>query len=192
MTDTEKAQLRYEIERFGFVVPLVVRPLPREKGGVFYQIIDGEHRWLEGMYLGMSDFPCYVVDVDTDTAMQLTPILNELHGTPAEQRLGELLKDLLQRQDEQELRLAMPFSRERFDELIGERTVDWAAIQTAPEPHGVGTSRQKAERWVERVYRMPIDAAAVVDQAVAKAREGTDGSADWQGLELIAADFLGR
>lgn len=185
MTEAERAQLRLEIQRFGFVVPLVVRPV----GDHEYQIIDGENRYREGRDIGMTLFPSYIVDVDEDTAKQLTPILNELHGTPAEDKLGELLKDLLTRKDEQEIRSVMPFSRERFDALIGEKTVDWSALERPQPPMG---QTGDVERWVERVYRMPADAAEVVDQAVAKAREEANAGSDWQGLEFIAAEFMGR
>lgn len=184
MTEAEKEQLRLEIKKFGFVVPLVVRSIE----DALYEIIDGEHRMTVGKEEGLSEFPCWVLDVDRDTAMQLTPILNELHGTPEEGKLGDLLKDLLQRQDEQELRSVMPFSRERFDQLIGEMTIDWNALD---RPHD-GDQGPALERWVERVYRMPAEAAEVVDQAVAKAREEANAGNDWQGLEYIAAEFMAR
>lgn len=183
MTPEEEAQLRVEIQRFGFVVPMIVRPHPIHEDG--FEIIDGEHRYEIGRGLGLEWFPCWVIDVDTDTAMQLTPILNELHGTADSDKLGALLKDLMTRQSEADLRVVMPFSRERFDELVGERSIDWDALG---KERGVG---DPAERWVERVYRMPADAAEVVDQAVSKARQEADAANDWQGLEFIAAEFLG-
>lgn len=173
---------RLSILTFGFVSPLIVR----EADG--YEIVDGEHRWEIGMELGMTEFPCWNLGpIDDDTAMQLTPILNELHGQPDERKLSVLLKTLMERRPEQELRAIMPFDRARFDELIGEITVDWEALEKKRRELGDGE-----ERWVERVYRLPADAAEVVDQAIAKAKTEADSTNDWQGLEFIAAEFMGR
>ncbi len=188
MTDAEEDQLGYEIDRFGFVVPLIVRPHPNSPE--VWEVIDGEHRLTVGMKKGLTGFPCWVIDVDRDTAMQLTPILNELHGTPDQAKLGELLKDLMQRQPEDELREAMPFSRQRFDELIGEITVDWGALEAGHPTTPTGDPSE--ERWRELVFRLPSDAATVVEQAIAKAREEADAGNDWQGLEYIAAEFMAR
>jgi len=188
MTPEEESKLRIEIDRFGFVVPLIVRPIFEVEGAVRWEVIDGEHRLAVGGSLGLYEFPCWVIDVDTDTAMQLTPILNELRGSPNSDKLGALLRDLMSRQPEAELRITMPFSRERFDELIGERTVDWDAL----EQKRIGTEQPSNERWVERVYRMPSDAAEVVDQAVDRAKSEADANNDWQGLEYIAAEYMGR
>lgn len=185
MTDEEEDRLRYVITKFGFVVPLVVRPHPDDDA--LFEIIDGEHRLDVGTELGIQIFPCRVIDVDTDTAMQLTPILNELHGTADSEKLGALLKDLATRQSEVELRAVMPFARERFDELIGAITVDWGALENQRAKLG-----DNEERWVERVFRMPAEAAEVVDQAIDKAKGEADASNDWQGLEFIAAEFMGR
>jgi hypothetical protein len=38
---------------------------------------------------------------------------------------------------------------------------------------------------------MPADVAEVVDQAIAKAREEADVKNDWQGLEILAAEYMG-
>jgi len=184
MTAEEEAQLRTEIRKFGFVVPLIVRPHPKQRGR--FEIIDGEHRLDVGVSEGIAWFPCWVIDVDDDTARQLTPILNELHGQPDDEKLGALLRDLLSRNPEQDLREVMPFDRQRFDQLIGEMTVDWNELDRVASRDG-GT-----DRWVERVYRMPAEAAQVVDQAIAKAREEAGVDDDWRGLEFIAAEFMGR
>ena len=117
----------------------------------------------------------------------MTPILNELHGTADSEKLGALLKDLATRQSEVELRAVMPFARERFDELIGAITVDWGALENQRAKLG-----DNEERWVARVFRMPAEAAEVVDQAIDKAKGEADASNDWQGLEFIAAEFMGR
>ena len=188
MTPEEETQLRYEIKKFGFIVPLICRPHPGPHGDWAREIIDGEHRFDVGRLLGMDEFPCWVIEATDEEARQLTPILNELHGTPSSDKLGALLKDLMKRGvPEQELRVTMPFGRERFDELIGELTVDWGALEKKRE-----ANEATEDRWVERVYRMPADVAIVVDSAINKAVSEVDAKNDWQGLEFIAAEFLGR
>lgn len=185
MTDEERDRLRAGIRRFGFLDPLTVRIHPDILGS--YQIIDGEHRWEIGVEEGIRIFPCFLVDVDTDTAMMLTPILNELHGQPDAERLGNLLRDLQTRHSDVTLRELMPFSRQRFDELVGQISVDWGALEQRRKD-----ATDVEDRWVERVYRMPVAAAEVVDEAVQKAKTEVDASNDWQGLEFVAAEFMAR
>jgi ParB-like chromosome segregation protein Spo0J len=184
MTADERAKLVHVIRTFGFLDPLTVRPLDDER----YQIIDGENRWEVGTLEGMAWFPCWVIDVDRDTAMQLTPILNELHGTADAQKLGALLKDLTSRLPEQQVRDVMPFSQERFDAAIGAITVDWGALEQKRE----ALANSGEERWVERVFRMPALAAEVVDQAIARARAEAESEYDWTGLEYVCAEYLNR
>lgn len=181
MTDEEADKLRRGIRRFGFVQPLTVRPW----NGVF-QIIDGEHRWEIGVEEGIEVFPCWVIDVDDDTARMLTPILNELHGSPDTQKLGALLKDLQDRHSETELRALMPFSRTRFDELIGTISVDWEALEQKRRG-----ADEVEDRWVERVLRMPLEAANVYDAAIERMKEDAGADApDWRAVELICSDYL--
>lgn len=182
MQDEERDRLRAGIRKFGFLDPLTVRWAdPR------YEIIDGEHRWEVGVEEGLESFPCFVIEADDDTARMLTPILNELHGSPDTQKLSDLIKDLQQRHSDVTLRELLPYSRQRFDELVGQISVDWGALEA---------KRQDADdvedRWVERVYRMPAGSAEVVDQAVEKAKAEAGASNDWQGLEYVAAEFMGR
>lgn len=186
MTVEERDRLAHVIRTFGFLDPLTVRKHPAMAGKM--EIIDGENRWTVGIGEGLSEFPCWVIEADDAVARQLTPILNELHGTPDQDKLRELLTDLQERVGEERLREAMPFSRERFDEIMGQISVDWGALEQkrAAIEHG------GEERWVERVYRMPLLVAEVVDQAIAKAKDEANAELDWQGLEFVCAEFMGR
>lgn len=166
------------IETFGFVDPLTVRRLGRD-----WQIIDGEHRWIAAGRMGLDQIPCIVVDVDDETAQQLTIVLNDLRGKPDPERLASLVREIGQRRDSSELEKVLPYKRQQLMEMLADRkeSVDWEALN-APKEKG-------SERWVERVYRLPIGAAEVIDQAIAKARE-SDAEFDWQALELICADYM--
>jgi len=177
------AKERQSIEQFGFVVPIIVR----ETGPFDFQIVDGEHRWVVGQDLGMTEFPCWNLGiVDEDTARQLTIVLNETRGTADEDKLAKLVQDLLQRRDERGLRAVLPFDRERFDRLAKRRQIDWEALEAKRQVLQQGTN----ERWVERVFRMPSAAAIVVDQAIQRAMRDGETEHSWRALELIAADYV--
>ncbi len=193
MTKAEEDKLRHIIRTKGFLDPLTVRSRKGINGTLddIYEVIDGEHRLSIGIDEGLTWFPCWLIDVDDATARELTPILNEMRGHHDADKLGTLLKDLLKRRDEGELRAIMPFDRERFDELIGNRKpIDWGALEQK-RTSGPGAGQPSEQRWVERVYRMPADVAEVVDQAVTKAKEEADVDNDWQGLEYVCAEYMG-
>lgn len=168
------------IRRFGFIVPIVVRP-----NGIGFQIIDGEHRYRAGIEQGMSEFPCFDVGpIPEDDARTLTVALNEIRGNPNPDKLRDLLADLRSRHSTEALLDVLPYSPEQFEGLIG--SFDWSKVAPEPKPRDVDP-----ERWVLRTYRMPASVATVLDEAISKAT--ADGSApDWQALEWICADYLGE
>lgn len=169
------------IRKFGFVDPLTVR----EVGVDRYQIIDGEHRWRGAADLGYTELPCWNLGIiEDDDAKQLTIVLNETRGQSDQARLGVLLSELAARRGEPEIREIMPFDRARFDELVGKASIDWEALEKRREAvKGEG-------RWKELVYRMPYDAAKVVEDAVAAVQEREGFSDSWRALEMICADSL--
>lgn len=174
------------IREFGFVDPLTVRPHPWETGK--FQIIDGEHRWICGRQLGMTHFPVVLLDVDEATAQQLSIVLNETRGRLDPSKLQALVKSLAEKRDAAELERVLPFTQERFYEMIGQRgAIDFSKLQE--ERQALQQESKGSYDWVERVFRMPRDAAAVVDEAIEKVRANEE-IPEWRALELIAADFL--
>lgn len=187
------------ISKYGFVDPLTVREIQTKPTAlrdalsiaapgeaptfVHYEIIDGEHRWRAAKELGYTELPCWNLGViDDDDARELTIVLNETRGQPDEDRLRALLQDLVMRRGETPVREIMPFSRERFDELLQRRQVDWSALEERRQ------QLQTEGRWKELVFRMPRDSAKVVEDAIdlIKEREGFEES--WRALEMICAD----
>lgn len=166
------------IKRFGMAVPITTRKHP--DGG--YEIIDGENRWKVLADLKYRHAPIWNLGwVDDAIAKQLTVVLNETKGSPEKQKLSELLKDLLKSETTDELLSVLPFSKEKFEELVDVPAFDWESFESQ-EP-------QRSENsWVERVYRLPSDAAKVLDEAIARAKEDDD-TPDGIALERIAADF---
>lgn len=186
MAQEEYDKALESIERFGFVDPVTVRE--RETGG--FEIIDGENRWRAATERRLPIIPIIVLDVNDDDAKALTIVLNELRGKPDQTRLAELVADLASRRPVMELERILPFKRSQLAQMVAARreAIDWDRLQ-APQP--VAPADGAKTRWVERVFRLPADAAAVVDDAIASASSG-DGEdiPSWRALELIAADYL--
>jgi ParB family chromosome partitioning protein len=177
--------LRKEVEsirEFGFVDPITVRVF-----AAMWQIIDGEHRWKGAKVVGLDRIPCIVLDVTDEVAEQLTIVLNDLRGKPNEERLAALVKDLSTRRSMLDLERVLPYKRERLAEMIAERKADfdWDALKRPKEE-----KPEETRKWVERIYRLPHEAAQVIDEAIAKVRSEESVTEDWAALELIAADYM--
>lgn len=172
-----KLKIRASIVRFGFIDPVTVRPVED-----YYQIIDGENRWMQARELELSEIPCFSTGtLSDDDAKQLTLVLNELHGTPDRERLDAVLADLQQRHSFEYLAEVLPFDRRAFDAAAGKLKADWEALE----------DRKKAAStagWVERVYRLPREYAEIIDEAVEAAKESVDEE-DWKGLVTIARAY---
>ena len=169
------------IKEFGFVDPIHCRALDE-----VFQIIDGEHRWIGAKAIGMEEIPCIMLDVDDTVAEQLTIVLNDLRGKPDEAKLAALVRDLSTRRSMLDLERVLPYKREKLAEMIAERKADfdWDALKRPKIEE-----KPEVAQWVERIYRLPIDAAQVIDGAISKVKE--DGvNDDWKALELICADFM--
>lgn len=170
------------IKEHGFIDPVTVRSTPNH--GI--QIIDGEHRWKAAIDLGIETIP--VVDlgpISDHAAQKLTILTNELRGTANQQKLSVLLKDLAGSESIESLINTLPFTADSLQGMIGLDGFQWPD-SLKPEAKQTG---EKKEGFVERTYRLPKSAAAVLDEAIVKAKDGEDMS-DVQALELIAADFL--
>ena len=166
------------IRRFGFVVPVTVR----EKGDR-WEIIDGEHRWKAAKDLGYLYLPVIVIDVTEEEAKQLTIVLNETRGEANPAKLKALLADLTGSVPMSELMTVLPFSPEKMESILG--NFDWNGADAPKKP----TDAEKTV-WTLRSYRMPPDAAEVLDEAISRLQQ-EDRVPDWRALELIAAEFLG-
>jgi ParB family chromosome partitioning protein len=85
-------RLRRSLERFGLVLPLVVRPV----GELQYEVIGGNHR-LEAMSeAGHEKVPCVVVQADDTEARLLAQALNNIEGDDDIGLKGELFREVLE------------------------------------------------------------------------------------------------
>jgi ParB family chromosome partitioning protein len=173
------------LDRLDFAAPVVVR----EKGD-YYEIIDGEHRVKAAVELGMTQIPIWNLgDISDAQAKQLTVVLNETKGTADREKLGVLLRDLLSSESTAELLEVLPYAKADFQALLDVPDFDWDDIEKLTQERNPKNDRM---RWVERIYRMPPEVAAVIDQAIGRVKAEEDGIEDWRALELICAEFLGK
>ncbi len=89
-------KLKGNIEREGFLDPLLVRELGVPKGGSpKFQILDGAHRFRAGKELDMSSFPCIILkEISDEGARFLTLNMNNIRGTDDPMLLSRLLTEL--------------------------------------------------------------------------------------------------
>lgn len=167
------------IRRFGFVVPIIVRP-----SGKRFEIIDGEHRWRAAIELGLTEIPVHDIGPIPDyEAEQLTIILNELRGKPNEKKLATSLKRLLASDTLDRLTEVLPYSKEQFGKIAKLPEFDWGKLQKANQ-------ERSERRWVERIFRLPKETAEILDEAIKKAKADRDDIDDVTALEAIAKEFL--
>lgn len=93
MTDKKRELLKREIQRIGFVYPIIVRASKKTKGN--YQILDGEQRYTVSLLeeLKMTEMPCIVLDVSDAEADFMIYTLNNLKGELNPLKLSILVKN---------------------------------------------------------------------------------------------------
>lgn len=72
MTEAQFESLKKTIEKYGYLVPIIV-----DKD---FNIADGEHRYLAYKEMGMKEIPAYVLDIKDPDRRLLRQIMNKLKG----------------------------------------------------------------------------------------------------------------
>ena len=172
VTPAVMAKIRASIERNGFVDPVTVW----DDGGTNI-IIDGEHRVEAAGGLGLAEVPCTVIwGITAAQAKELTITLNELRGQPDPAKLTELLRDLTDEPPLDELLKTLPFTEDLVRTMLG-TPVDLPILE------------ERKSTWTELSFRVPTEAAEVINAALAKVQEEEEMER-WQALEAIAAEYL--
>lgn len=178
------AKARESIEAFGFIDPLTVWDSPHG-----YIIIDGEHRYSIGIAMGMTEFPVVILaGIDELTAKRLTVALNEISGQPLPDLLSALLDEITSSAVPGEETLAIPFTDEMLSGFLS------APLPALPEEPNLPANTSR-ERFVERLYRLPVSVASLLDDAIAEAirrADIEDGSIinDAGAIERICAEYM--
>ena len=138
MDETVKAQLRRSIERFGILVPLVVRSV----GDGRYETIGGAHRLSVIQERGESTVPCVIVEVEDAEARLLSQGLNRIAGEDDLGLRAEVIRDMLKALPQKDILAILPDSAENLRALasIGETTIAdqleaWQRAQSARLRH---------------------------------------------------------
>jgi ParB/RepB/Spo0J family partition protein len=115
MSKDKFRKLIRNIERTGYIEPIVVRPHPNKKGK--YQIINGHHRVKALEKLGQKQADCVIWDVDNEQTDLLLATLNRLTGVDAVTKKIALLTKLKERLPSIELAKLLPQTRGQIEQL---------------------------------------------------------------------------
>ena len=118
MDSEMRARLQRSIERFGMLVPLVVRQVAPGR----YETIGGAQRLAVSREMGFPQVPCVVVEAGDAEARLLSQALNHIAGQDNPGLRGEVLRKILESTPENEVAGLLPGPLERLRELtsIGE------------------------------------------------------------------------
>jgi ParB family transcriptional regulator, chromosome partitioning protein len=138
MDETMRSHLRRSIERFGLVLPLVVRPT--EDGN--YETIGGAQRLTVLRELGIDPVPCVVVNADDANARLLAQALNRIQGQDDLGLQAELVREVLQFLPQEEVLQLLPETAQGLQGLssLGQDTMagylqNWQQTQSARLKH---------------------------------------------------------
>ena len=90
LTPKQMDSLKRSIERDGFLVPVVVRPMRKGE----FEIVSGNHRFLAAQELGIKNIPAVVSDLKDDQAKRVAINLNTIHGEPNAELMAPFLAEL--------------------------------------------------------------------------------------------------
>jgi ParB-like chromosome segregation protein Spo0J len=127
LDDDEKVgKLINNVKLNGQVENLIVRELPTG----YFEVVNGNHRLIAFLKMGLTSAVCYNVGPMGDTAAYRLAIeTNETKFDVDEVKLAGLIKDILTEVDEGALLATMPFSQHQLDYLKQEADVNWEGVK---------------------------------------------------------------
>jgi ParB-like chromosome segregation protein Spo0J len=90
LTPKQMDSLKRSIERDGFLAPIVVRKIENDE----YEIVSGNHRFMAGKELGMTEYPVVLIDMSEMQCKRIAMNLNTIHGDPPAELIAPFLADL--------------------------------------------------------------------------------------------------
>jgi ParB family transcriptional regulator, chromosome partitioning protein len=185
MDETMRIRLRRSIERFGLMLPLVVRPI----GDDSYQTIGGAQRLAVLKELGVDPAPCVVVEADDAHARLLTQALNRIQGQDDLGLRAELLKELLEHIPEAEVLKLLPDTAQGLNAFasLGQQDMasylqNWRQVQGARLKH---LTFQSTPAQLEVIEEAP---ARVMPQA--RDSQGENPNRRGRALFLLCKSYL--
>jgi ParB family chromosome partitioning protein len=121
MDESMLAHLQRSIQRFGMVVPLVVRQLDKNH----YETIGGAQRLATLKGLEMALAPCVLVQADDAEARLLSQALNHIAGSDNLGLRAQVLREILECQSQEEILALLPETAASLQALtsIGEQSI---------------------------------------------------------------------
>jgi ParB family chromosome partitioning protein len=138
MDEVMHSRLCRSIQRFGLVVPLVVRPLSAD----CYETIGGAQRLAVLRELKIDSVPCVKVEANDANARLLAQALNRIQGQDDLGLQAELIKEVLQSLPQEEVLQLLPATTQSLQALsaLGQDTMadylkNWQQAQSARLKH---------------------------------------------------------
>jgi ParB family chromosome partitioning protein len=127
MDETMRSRLRRSIERFGLVLPLVIRPTSHDQ----FEAIGGAQRLAVLRELGITAVPCVVVEADDAHARLLAQALNRIQGQDDLGLQAELIREVLQSLPQEEVLQLLPETAQSLQALSSLAQADMLSIWKA-------------------------------------------------------------
>lgn len=182
-----RCRLRHSIERFGLVVPLVVRAVSENR----FETVGGAQRLAVLRELAVPSAACVVVEADEARAMLLAQVLNHIHGEDDLGLRAELLRKMLESLQQGEILAMLPQTAGSLQALAALGQQDLAEHLRA---------WQQAQAARLRHFQVQLTEAqlSVVQEAVARvmpqAKAADTGNPNLRGraIYLVCKRFLER
>ena len=182
-------RLGESLQRFGLVVPLVVRPA--DEG---YEVLSGNQRLRVLRAEGVLRAPCVCVPADGIQARLLAQALNRLHGEDDLNRKAALVRDLLSAMPAAEVAAVLPDTEEAMRGLAAIGQASPAALGPQLAAWAEGQEARAAARLQVTSFPFSAEQRSVVEEAVSRAlpRVADGGAPNRRAVALaaICADWL--
>jgi len=167
MAPAMTAHLRASLDRFGPVVPLVVRI-----DGPGYEVLGGNQRLAVFQMQAWDPVPCVVVEVDDAEARLLAQALNAIHGQEDWNAKAALVRDLVAALPEAEILRLLPETPEALKgwAQLGHQSADSLANALS------AWDQAKAARLERLSFPFTSDQKEVIEGAIACALPGIAGN----------------
>lgn len=153
------AHLRASLDRFGSVIPLVVRP---DRDG--YEVLGGKQRLALFHQQALDPVPCVVVRADDAEARLLAQALNAIHGQDDWNAKAALVRDLVAALPEAEILQLLPETPEalRGWAQLGQQSADSLAKALS------AWDEAKVARLERLSFPLTVDQKSVLETALAQ------------------------
>ena len=187
MTAEMRTHLRRSLERFGVMVPLVVRCI--DPNG--YETVGGAQRLSVMREMGLSTAPCVITEVGDGEAGLLSQALNHIAGADNAGLRGCLIRSVLETLPLDQVLAVLPETARSLQELssLGQETIasclaSWDQSQKARLRHMILQLTPEQESLVQRAIR----------QAMPRAGRARTSSPNRRGaaISIICSEFLRR